>query len=90
MVKNLELNGVYTCGKTTIDRDTYEFMPIPMNTSSLSDDDMQRLANAIEQEMQKWEEWLEDGSINQDKYDEHWWKVAEELGLNFGITYYED
>lgn len=61
-----------------------------MDTSSLTDEGMQRLADAIEFEMKRWQEWLEDGSINQDQYDEHWWKVVEELGINFGMTYYED
>lgn len=80
----------FTCGETTIDRDMYESMPEPMNTSALTDDDMQNLADAIEYEMSKWQEWLNNGDINQDQYDEHWWKIAEELGVNFGMTYYED
>lgn len=46
-------------------------MPTAMNTSSLTDEDMQKLAEAIEYEMTEWQEWLEDGSINQDQYDEH-------------------
>lgn len=78
----------FTCGATTIDRDMYESMPSPMDTSSLTDEDMQRLANDIEFEMKRWQEWLEDGSINQGQYDEHWWRVAEEMGINFGMTYY--
>lgn len=78
----------FTCGKTSIDRDMYASMPSPMDTSSLTDEDMQRLADAIEFEMARWQEWLEDGSINQDQYDEHWWRVAEEMGINFGMTYY--
>ena len=41
----------FTCGETTIDRDMYESMPTPMDTSSLTDEDMQRLADAIEYEM---------------------------------------
>ena len=61
-----------------------------MNTSSLTDEDMQKLAEAIEYEMTEWQEWLEDGSINQDQYDEHQWKIVEECGVNFGMTYYED
>lgn len=80
----------FTCGETAIDRDMYESMPEPMNTSALTDDDMQRLADAIEYEMSEWQEWLNNGDINQDQYDEHWWKIAEELGVNFGMTYYED
>lgn len=80
----------FICGETAIDRDMYESMPDPMNTSALTDDDMQNLADAIEYEMSKWQEWLNNGDINQDQYDEHWWKIVEELGVNFGITYYED
>lgn len=80
----------FTCSAPTIDRDLFESMPCPMDTSSLTDEDMLKLADAIGQEMQKWKEWLEDGSINQDEYEEHLWKVAEECGLNFGMTYYED
>ena len=34
----------FTCGETTIDRDMYENMPSPMDTSSLTDENMQRLA----------------------------------------------
>lgn len=41
----------YTRGEPTIDRDMYESMPIPMDTSSLTDEDMQRLADAIKCEM---------------------------------------
>lgn len=80
----------FTCGNTTIDRDMYESMPSPMDTSSLSNEDMQRLAEAIEYEMSEWQEWLDNGDINQDQYDEHWWEIVEECGFNFGMTYYED
>ena len=37
----------FTCGETTIDRDMYESMPSPMDTSSLTDEDMQRLAELL-------------------------------------------
>lgn len=77
-------------GNTIITRCDYEEMPSPMNTSLLSDEDMQKLADAIEYEMQRWKEWLDNGDINQDQYDEHWWQTMEECGVNFGMTYYED
>lgn len=77
----------FTCGNTTISREDYECMPIPMDTSSLSDDDMQRLAEAIEYEMSRWKEWLDNGDISQDTYDQQWWVTMEELGYNFGIRY---
>lgn len=77
----------FICGDTIISRDDYECMPSAMNTSSLTDDDMQRLAEAIDTEMGRWKEWLDNGDISQDKYDQQWWKVFEECGLNFGMTY---
>lgn len=80
----------FTCGNTTISREDYECMPCPMDTSSLNDDDMQRLAEAIEYEMCRWKEWLNNGDISQDKYDQQWWVIMEELGITFGMTYYED
>ena len=80
----------FTCGNTTISREDYECMLIPMDTSSLSDDDMQRLAEAIEYEMSRWKEWLDNGDINQDQYDEQWWIVFGECGLNFGMIYYKE
>jgi hypothetical protein len=89
-MKELDYEKEFTCGKTTITRGDYEGMPCPMDTSSLSDDDMQNLAEAIEQEMYKWQEWLDNGDVNQDQYDEHWWESMEDLGLDFGMTYYED
>lgn len=85
-----EIEKIFTCGNTTISREDYECMPMPMDTSSLSDDDMQRLAEAIEYEMSRWKEWLDNGDISQDKYDQQWWRIFEECGLNFGMTYYED
>lgn len=89
-MKELDYYKEFTSGNTSITRCDYEDMPSPMNTSSLSDDDMQRLADAIETEMERWYEWLINGDINQDQYDEAWWKSMEELGCAFGMTYYED
>ena len=89
-MKELDYEKEFTCGNTTITRCDYEDMPCPMDTSSLSDDEMQRLAEAIEQEMERWKEWLDNGDVNQDQYDEAWWESMEHLGLAFGMTYYED
>lgn len=89
-MKELDYEKEFTCGNTTITRCDYEDMPSPMNTSSLSDDDMQRLAESIEEEMKRWKEWLDNGDVNQDQYDEAWWESMEHLGLAFGMTYYED
>lgn len=89
-MEELDYYKEFTSGNTSITRCDYEDMPSPMNTSSLSDDDMQRLADAIETEMERWYEWLINGDINQDQYDEQWWKSMEELGCAFGMTYYED
>lgn len=89
-MKELDYEKEFTCGNTTITRCDYEDMPSPMNTSSLSDDEMQRLAESIEEEMERWKEWLDNGDVNQDQYDEAWWESMEHLGLAFGMTYYED
>lgn len=89
-MEELDYNKEFKSGNTIITRGDYESMPSPMNTSSLSDEDMGKLADAIEHEMHEWEEWLYNGDINQEQYDEHWWQVMEELALNFGMTYYED
>lgn len=88
--KNIDYEKEFTCGTTTISRNDYECMPFPMNTSRLSDDEMQGLAAAIEYEMTEWIEWLEDGVVTEDKYREHWWKIMLEIGQSWGITYYED
>ena len=90
MANEMDFYKEYICGKTTITRCDYEEMPSPMNTSSLTDDDMQKLANAIESEMETWHEWLENGYISEDKHNAHWWEVMEYLGNAFGMTYYED
>ena len=89
-MKELDYEKEFISGNTTITRCDYEDMPSPMNTSSLSDDEMQRLADSIEQEMERWKEWLDSGDVNQDQYDEAWWKSMEDLGYAFGMTYYED
>ena len=89
-MKELDYETEFTSGNTTITRCDYEDMPSPMNTSSLSDDEMQRLAEAIETEMSRWQEWLDNGDVNQDQYDEAWWESMEHLGCAFGMTYYED
>jgi hypothetical protein len=89
-MNNFDYEKEFTCGNTTITRCDYENMSSAMNTSTLSDDEMQRLAEAIETEMESWKEWLDNGDINQDQYDEQWWKSMEYLGCAFGMTYYED
>lgn len=89
-MNNFDYEKEFTCGNTTITRCDYEDMSSAMNTSTLSDDEMQRLAEAIETEMESWKEWLDNGDINQDQYDEKWWESMEYLGRAFGMTYYED
>ena len=89
-MKKIDNNKEFTCGNITITRNDYECMPCPMNTSSLSDHEMYQLAKAINDEMDRWNDWLNNGDINQDQYDEQWWKSMEHLGIAFGMTYYED
>lgn len=89
-MKKLDYDKEFTYGNITISRNDYECMPCPMNTSSLNDEEMYQLAKAIYSEMDRWNDWLNNGDINQDQYDEQWWKSMEYLGLMFGMTYYED
>lgn len=89
-MEKIDYEKEFICGNTTITRAEYENMPIPMNTSSLTDEDMQELAERIEYEMSEWQDWLEQGDVTQERYDEQWWSIMEELGVAFGITYYED
>lgn len=88
--KENDYNKEFTYGNITITRNDYECMPCPMNTSSLSDYDMYRLAKAIYTAMDKWSDWLKNGDIDQDQYDDQFWESMEYLGLMFGMTYYED
>lgn len=85
-----DYNKEFTCGETTISRNDYEGLPSPMNTTSLTDEDMQELADRIEYEMSEWQDWRDYGDVSEDKYQEHWWRIMEELGITFGMTYYED
>ena len=90
MTNEMDYYKEFTNGNTTITRCDYEELPSGMDTSSLTDEDMERLAAAIESEMIPWREWLENGDISEDKYNSHWWEVMEYLGVAFGMTYYED
>lgn len=89
-MKKLDYDKEFSYGHIVITRNDYECMPSPMNTSSLSDRQMYLLAKAIYCEMDRWNDWLNNGDINQDQYDEQWWKSMEYLGSMFGMTYYED
>ena len=80
----------FVCGRTSISRSLYESLPSPMNTYSLSEDEMQKLADCIEDYMYDWNDLLDSHDISKDKYDEQWWKVMEECALRFGVTYFED
>ena len=83
----MDYNKEFSYGNITITRNDYECMPCPMNTSSLSDEDMYRLAKAINDEMDRWQEWLNNRDVNQDQYDEQLWESMEHLGFMFGMTY---
>ena len=89
-MKKLDYNKEFCYGHITITRNDYECMPCAMNTSSLSDEDMYRLAKTIYTEMYEWHKWLENGDVSQDWYDECLWEAMELYGLDAGMTYYED
>lgn len=80
----------YDCGGClSISRYIYEKEPPYIDTSSLSDDDMQRLADAIKEEMEEWYEMLEEREISKRKFDKKWWDTIEDFGFKFGMTYKE-
>lgn len=80
----------FKCGETTISRADYESLTMPMKTLSLSDEDMERLASAIENEMIPWHESFKKNLISKEKYHDHFDEVMEKYGLKFGMTYYDD
>lgn len=87
---NMNYEKEFKSGNITITRGDFESMPCPMNTSSLTDNDMQNLVETIDVEMKDWNDWLEQGDISKDDYEEHLWAISENVGLQFGMTYYED
>lgn len=89
-MEELDYNKEFCYGHIVITRNDYECMPCAMNTSSLSDEDMYRLAKTIYTEMYEWHKWLENGDVSQDRYDECLWRTMELYGTDFGMTYYED
>ena len=86
----MDYNKEFTCGNITITRNDYECMPCPMNTSSLSDHEMYQLAEAINDEMDRWSDRYKEIRITEDDYDGELWVAMEHYGLMFGMTYYED
>lgn len=85
-----KFNKIFRCGRTELSRADLENLPVPFYTNDVSDDDMQNIVEEIEEEMQDWYSWEEDGSITSDKVSEHWWKVLEETVVAHGVPYYED
>lgn len=89
-MKNFDYEKEFTCGDSTITRQEYEDLISPLCTSPLTDEDMQLLVNAIENEVQL--------AINEqgiDKNDDRtintiWFETMERLGVVFGMYYYED
>lgn len=90
MEMTIDYDKEFTCGETTITRADYESLPAPMKTLSISDEEMEELAERIEYEMSEWREWRDNGDVSEDRYQEHWWEIMEELGFALGMTYYEE
>lgn len=86
----LDYEKEFTCGKTTITRGDYEGLPLPMKTLSLSDNDMSKLAESIEHQMKSYQDWVKDGVMSEEDYQDRWWGVMEDCGLKFGMTYYDE
>lgn len=63
-----------------------ESFPLAINTTSLSDKDIQEIAEECSKVFESYDtldEWQEDAC-------DEWWKVLEEEALKHGCTYYED
>lgn len=85
-------------GLEIITRNDYEGLPIPMCTASLTDDDMDNVAETIYHTMatnygvNETNEFFNsnDKDSFNEKMNEEFWELMEECGLNYGMTYYED
>lgn len=89
-MEKVDYEKEFVCGETTISRALYESLPCPICTSPLTDDEMAKLAEQIEYEMSEWYEWRDNGDVSEDKCEEQWWAIMEQLAINFGMKYYED
>lgn len=81
----------YKCGSThySISRADYECMCPPMNTSNLSDMDMNALANEIGKHLQNKYKFTEEFKEITDKTSKQYWDVVKTIGIRFGVIYYE-
>lgn len=80
----------FKSGKTEITRYTLETLPEPFNTSGVNDKTMQEIANEVEQQMQDYYQWEENGSISHDKVNEKWWEILENIVIEKNVPYYFD
>ena len=89
-----QVNGV-----DVISRNDYESLPIPMCTKDVSNETMQKIADEIFSTLTTsydeadviayFKSELEDGEL-WDDIDNYFWKEMESIGIDNGITYYED
>jgi len=84
------------CRWHTIERSLYEGLPIPMIAFNWSDNQMQKLADAIGREfdyegtLKYWKDAnFEIEDINEE-LDDLWWKTMEDCAVQMGMLYYED
>ena len=83
------MNKIFKSARTEINRELLESLPEPFDTSNVSDDTMQDIANNVEAEMSEYYTWQEQGDITKEKLNEKWWEMLEDCIICHNIPYYQ-
>lgn len=84
------MDKIFKSGRSSLSRGELESLPCPVCTKNVTDKTMQLIVDEIEAEMQDWYEWLEQGDVSEDKVNEKWWEIMEEVVCALQIPYYEE
>lgn len=84
------MDKIFKSGRSSLSRGELESLPCPFCTKNVTDKTMQLIVDEIEAEMQDWYEWLEQGDVSEDKVNEKWWEIMEEVVCALRIPYYEE
>lgn len=75
--------------QTSINREMYETMPMPLAAHKFSDEQMQTLAENIASELCIYNFDIE-SPYYEDEVDDAFWKEAELCAVHMGMQYYDD
>jgi hypothetical protein len=89
-MNEIDYGKEFECGQSTLSRGDLESLPCPFNTENVSDEVMQEIVDEVEGEMTQWREWNANGDISDDRLNEHWWEVLEDVVVAHNVPYYED